>query len=115
MRQPPNSPDLNILDLGFFSAIQAIKDRESTKTFDELIGAVVEAYENYPTTKVNRIFLTLQSCMTEVMKAKGCNRYKLMHMKKAMLERQGQLPDQLKCDLHVVQEVLNYLNNVSAV
>lgn len=77
MNQPPNSPDFNVLDLGFFRAIQAIKDKESTKTYDELIGAVLRAYEIYPSHKINRIFLTFQTCMIEVMKAMGSNRCKL--------------------------------------
>jgi len=31
--QPPNSPDFNILDLGFFRAIQAIQYQEHAKLF----------------------------------------------------------------------------------
>ncbi|KAF7812866.1 mariner transposase [Senna tora] len=70
MCQPPNSPDMNVLDLGFFSALQSLQYKKSPKTIDELIGVVVKAFEDYPTIKFNRIFLTLQLCMIEVMKAK---------------------------------------------
>ncbi|GAA0172515.1 hypothetical protein LIER_26325 [Lithospermum erythrorhizon] len=35
--QPPNSPDMNILDLGFFSAIQSLQHKESPRTVDELV------------------------------------------------------------------------------
>jgi hypothetical protein len=38
--QPASSPDFNILDLGFFNAIQALKDQESCKDVDALVGAV---------------------------------------------------------------------------
>ncbi|XP_028771268.1 uncharacterized protein LOC114728523 [Neltuma alba] len=39
MNQPPNSPDLNILDLGFFNGIQSLQYKETPKTTDDLIAA----------------------------------------------------------------------------
>ena len=45
--QTPNSPDINLLDLGFFRAIQSFNDA-SPKNEEELIQSVMEAYENYP-------------------------------------------------------------------
>ena len=38
--QPPNSPDLNVLDLGFFSVIQSLQQQEVTRSVDELIKVV---------------------------------------------------------------------------
>lgn len=38
MCQPANSPDLNILDLGFFSAIQSLQHKESPKTIVNLFA-----------------------------------------------------------------------------
>jgi hypothetical protein len=38
--QPPNSPDFNVLDLGFFRAIQAIQYKKNAKTIKELVPAV---------------------------------------------------------------------------
>ncbi|XP_058782995.1 uncharacterized protein LOC131657639 [Vicia villosa] len=38
--QPPNSPDLNVLDLGFFSAIQSLQQKKPSKSVDELIEEV---------------------------------------------------------------------------
>jgi hypothetical protein len=40
--QPPNSPDFNILDLGFFRAIQAIQYKKEAKTIEALVLAVKE-------------------------------------------------------------------------
>jgi hypothetical protein len=40
--QPANSPDLNILDLGFFRAIQSIQYKKKAKTIHELIPVVQE-------------------------------------------------------------------------
>jgi len=63
--QPPNSPDFNVLDLGFFAAIQSLQQNEVTNSVDELIQAVETAYDNFPTEISNNIFLSLQSCMIE--------------------------------------------------
>ena len=44
--ETPNSPDVNLLDLGFFRAIQSFND-VSPKIEEELIQSVMEAYKNY--------------------------------------------------------------------
>jgi hypothetical protein len=46
----------------------------------------------------NRMFLTLQGVLMEAMKKKGCNNFKIPHMKKGALERQGLLPSCIPCD-----------------
>lgn len=38
--QPPNSPDFNIWDLGFFCAIQAIQYKKHAKTVQDLVPIV---------------------------------------------------------------------------
>lgn len=40
VQQPPNSPDLNVNDLGFFRAIQSLQQQQACKNADELIAAV---------------------------------------------------------------------------
>ena len=45
--QTLNSPDINLLDLGFFRAIQSFNDA-LPKNKEELIQSVTEAYDNYP-------------------------------------------------------------------
>ncbi|XP_058756226.1 uncharacterized protein LOC131629457 [Vicia villosa] len=110
--QPPNSPDLNVLDLGFFSAIQSLQQKEVVNSVDELIQVVENAYESFDIKSSNKIFLTLQSCMVEIMKKKGSNNYKLPHMKKDALFAQGRLPTQLKCDRELVQKTYEYLHYI---
>lgn len=90
--QPPNSPDLNVLDLDFFSAIQSQQHQEAPKTIDDLINAVDKAYDEFSSIKSNHIFLTLQQCMTEKLKCRGSFSYKIPHMGKVSLERNGKLP-----------------------
>lgn len=105
MCQPPNSPDFNVLDLGFFRAIQSLQHKESPRNVDELVRAVEKAYEEFSPMKSNHIFLSLQLCMRESMKINGCNHYKIPHINKTTLERQSRLPGQIKCDQKLVEEV----------
>jgi len=50
--------------------------------------------------------------MVEIMKAKGCNDYKIPHIKKEVMQRKGILPTQLTCDHSLVEEVIHYLRDV---
>ncbi|XP_042067417.1 uncharacterized protein LOC121810739 [Salvia splendens] len=87
--QPPNSPDTNILDLRFFRAIQSLQHEKPCKTVDELVG----------------------NC-------RGGNGYKVPHINKDRLQRNGGLPNVLEVEEVVVRDVLHYLqmpeNNVGA-
>ena len=50
--QAVNSPDVNLLDLGFFQAIQSFNNA-APKNKEELIQAVSAAYDNYPQENLN--------------------------------------------------------------
>ena len=54
--QPPNSPDMNVLDLGFFNAIQSLQHTAALKNIDELIIAVKDSFDNMNHSKLNDIF-----------------------------------------------------------
>ena len=45
--QPANSPDLNVLDLGFFNSIQSIQYKTTAKTTEELVTAVNTVIINF--------------------------------------------------------------------
>ncbi|KAJ0013448.1 hypothetical protein Pint_20864 [Pistacia integerrima] len=49
--QPPNSPDMNVLDLGFFNAIQGLQYQQAPNSIDALIEAVQKSYEEQPAKK----------------------------------------------------------------
>ena len=55
--QPPNSPDLNCLDLGFFNSIQALQYKTFSRSLQELIDVTTAAYDQLPDTKINNVFL----------------------------------------------------------
>lgn len=94
--QPPNSPDCNILDLGFFRALQSLQWQQgAAKSIDQLIANVQTAWSQYDPVKINRVFLTHQSCMDCILSCGGSNEYKVPHMGKESLERQNRLPKTL--------------------
>jgi len=94
--QAAQSPDLNINDLAFFRSIMSIYRREAPRNSLELIAAVEKAYDDYPATKINRMWLTLQSVCNEILKDDGNNDYKMPHMGKSKLERENRLPTVLQ-------------------
>ncbi|WCJ18226.1 hypothetical protein M5689_000596 [Euphorbia peplus] len=108
--QPSNSPYLNILDLDFFRAIQAKQSKERAKTVDELVNNVVKSFEEFSVIMSNHIFLSLQLCMREIMKERGSHKYKVPHIGKLRLEREDNLPTQVKCDATLVQDAQFFLN-----
>ena len=100
--QPPNSPDLNILDLGFFNSIQSIQYQQSPKNIDELIEVVQKAFQDVTTTSTDNVFLSLQMAMESIMNCGGKNNYKLSHMCKDKLRLEGRLPVSIRCNVDAV-------------
>jgi hypothetical protein len=90
--QPANSPDCNINDLGFFRALQAQYQKSTPSNVGEIIANVQQAYQQYDYRKINRIWLSLQCCYNKIIDHLGNNDYKLPHMQKERLEREGNLP-----------------------
>ncbi|GJS04025.1 hypothetical protein Tco_0320533 [Tanacetum coccineum] len=107
--QPPNSPDLNVLDLGYFRAIQSLQEQEALRTIDELVSAVQTSFDRMQSQELNNVFLTLQTCMKEVIKVKGGNNYRIPHIGKDRLQRQGNLPLQIECDENLINEAYSFL------
>ena len=83
--QPANSPDTNINDLGFFNSLDAKYYLESPTTALEIIEMVTKAFDQYDSATLNKIWLTHQTCMNEIIKYDGDNTYKIPHMNKDQL------------------------------
>jgi len=76
--QAANSPDTNILDLGFFRALQSLQwEQQLASTIDELIANVLVTWEQFDPMKINYNFLTHQSCLDKIIKSNGDNHYKM--------------------------------------
>ena len=109
---PSNSPDMNVLDLVFFFAsLQLLTQIRVSRNIYKLIQTVEKEYAEYNPTTLRRVFLTLQSCMIEVLKDNGGNRYKVSHMNKARLEALGILPSRLDCACELYETLLHTLNS----
>ncbi|CAH9059796.1 unnamed protein product, partial [Cuscuta epithymum] len=93
---------MNVLDLGFFRALQSLQYQEASRNVDELIFATQKAFNEISIESLGNVFLTLQLCMIEVMKKLGGNNYKVPHINKQRLEREGILPTTISCDLDVL-------------
>ncbi|RHY21409.1 hypothetical protein DYB36_011410 [Aphanomyces astaci] len=53
---------------------------------------------------LERNFLTLQSCLREVIGCAGGNSYKIPHMKKAALKKCGRLPESASCGKEIYDD-----------
>ena len=84
--QAANSLDVNLLDLGFFQAIQSFND-VAPKNKEELIQSVQDVYMNYPRKRLNRMWLTLHSVFNQIILCNGDNNYNIEHLSKEKLEQ----------------------------
>jgi hypothetical protein len=55
--QPPNSPDTNILDLGWFASIQSLFEKKMPKTLPEILQKVNQSLAEYHHQKLNRLVM----------------------------------------------------------
>jgi hypothetical protein len=70
---------------------------------------VEQAWNEYPAERSNRVFLTHQTCMVEVMNLMGEHRYKIPHMRKGVLQSLGILPEVLNVDPAIVNAAREYV------
>ncbi|KAL6577163.1 hypothetical protein OROMI_011439 [Orobanche minor] len=112
--QPSSSPDLNVNDLGWFRALQALQAKRASYNIDQLVDAVMHSFTELSHVKLNNVFLTLQGCMIEIMKVRGHNNYKVPHMSKASLIRRGLLPENLDVDAQLARDCLQYIVETEA-
>ncbi|RHY39373.1 hypothetical protein DYB30_002754 [Aphanomyces astaci] len=110
--QPPNSPDLNVLDLGFFRAIQTLQVEKHSSSIEDIVAATDAAWAAVSTTTLNKNFLTLQRCLQEVILDTGGNDYKIPHMKKDVLLARGRLPEMVSCERNAWRVGCAYLSRV---
>ncbi|RHY16112.1 hypothetical protein DYB25_000437 [Aphanomyces astaci] len=61
---------------------------------------------------LERNFLTLQSCLREVIGCAGGNSYKIPRMKKAALKKCGRLPESVSCGKDVYDDGCTLLGQV---
>ena len=85
VRQPPQSPDTNVLDLGLWTSIQSFQRKvpmTSAATEYELVKAVHEAFRKLPMTTIDNCFVTLQNVLREIQTNDGGNQFKTPRKRK---------------------------------
>ena len=93
VQQPPNSLDMNVLDLGFFRSIQTLQYQKAAYNVPHLLSVVNNAFDNLSSQCLRFVFITLQACMIETMKRQGAIDYHIPHMNKTKAAREGTLPN----------------------
>jgi hypothetical protein len=100
--QPPNSPDTNICDLGFFRAIDSANNEVSYNEL-ELIQNIQMTFDGYDAQYLNNIWLTWMSCLNKIVEHHGKNDYRIPHMGKDRLLREERLPLTLPAGPEIVR------------
>jgi hypothetical protein len=93
---PRTNPDLNILDLGNFNAIQSLQHRKLAYNIDSPIKAVEGSFLELEVKTLEKCFLTLQAVMEQIVLAEGGNSYDLPRVKRKYL-LDGVFPTSLPC------------------
>ncbi|XP_057803452.1 uncharacterized protein LOC131018765 [Salvia miltiorrhiza] len=92
-----------------YMAIQSLQTESMSTNVDGLVNVVINSLNELSPTTLNKVFLSLQSCMVEILKVKGRNRYKIPHLGKDALIRQDMLPLNLQVPSEFVRECISYL------
>ncbi|ETW03914.1 hypothetical protein H310_04333 [Aphanomyces invadans] len=95
--QPPNSPDLNVLDLGSFASVQTLQLKLVSRSLGEVIHATYAAFEICGGDALANVLLTLQTVMRLVLENNGGNHYRLPHLGKDALRRARALMSNVSC------------------
>lgn len=80
--QPAQSPDTNILDLGFFNALKrrAAHLKFRARNIDDLIEKISQAYNEYDPVALDHTWAHLFACYNEILRVDGGNIYKAPHI-----------------------------------
>ncbi len=83
--QPANSPDLNVLDLGIFNAIDKLQKLMECQSINELVNAVVLAFYLLPTETIDCCFMTMQVVIGKIINCSSDNMYRMPHLHKTRI------------------------------
>jgi len=112
INQPPQSPDLNILDLGYFNSIQSLQQKNASNTYPELVQAVQDSFQQLPIQALTNVFITLQLVMEHIILDNGGNNYKLPHINKNKLRKEGRLTEILTLRPEVEEKIQEIRMNI---
>ena len=87
--QPENSPDLNVLDLGYFNEIQSLQQKIQLTTIEDLVESVTESYRDLSINQLHNSCITWKLVMLRVIYCNGDNTYVFPRKNRGVLERDG--------------------------
>ena len=86
VRQPPQSPDTNVLDLGIWNSLQSIQRKlplvNASSLEYQLVKDVQKAWMELTLTTVNSCFITLKNILQEIRENKDGNQFKTPRKRK---------------------------------
>jgi hypothetical protein len=89
---------------------KSLQQRKQNNTIPDLVKAVEDSFVELDRHTLNKVFLTHQQYLEQIILCDGGNNYKLPHMGKERLLRQGQLPvsigvsDELQAKIQQLQQ-----------
>ena len=107
--QPPNSPDFNVLDLGFFNAIQSLQQQKQMRNIDELVTAVQESFWKINPETLESTWITWQKGIEASMLEEGSNRYKIPHLAKDAARKKSMLTMEIVVSDEAINSALEFL------
>lgn len=103
-KQPTRSPDTNTNDLGLFRSLQSKSWKmKRASNLDGLVENVQRVWDEYSPDLLNRIWLSHQAVMDEILKDRGDNTFDLPHIGKDKIIRSTQLPRQLEVSCEALE------------
>jgi hypothetical protein len=96
--QPPQSPDLNVLDLAFINSIKKsakYAKYEANGDVKEFVRLVKESFSSYSSSKLSRICALQYVAYREILNVDGGNQYDMPHT--GIRTRQKQNPESYDC------------------
>ena len=95
--QPPNSPDLNVLDLAVFNSMQAAQYKTACRhELVTLLPSVVDCYWNFSPLTLVFAFETLKQVAELVVQNGGGNEFKIPHCQKQKALHSGTWINEVK-------------------
>ena len=105
VRQPPNSPDMNVLDLCFNRALACMAAKTRPRTKDEIAKAVELAWEQYEWQRLERAWKYKSFMLKAVVEYNGWNNFPLPHYRDE--DENGKVTEVGKLTVDDVPEVVD--------
>lgn len=96
--QFPNSPDINVLDIGVLNALQSAKDDLQYEELPELVHSVQQTTQSLSLKTKNSTFIPPQKVLESSMDVVGGNPYKMAHVEKSKMKSVDQRNHNVICD-----------------